>query len=188
MLRLCAAGVALAVGIILAVLCYRLLGPSNVAHVLAATALLGGFAAFRVARTPAAPARPLRITLATSVALTLLMLSSMPWPWERPAASTWGPLALGLCAALALSLRPRASGWPPVLMLLLGAYGLFVMIRTPWFIATTTNFAGYRPEAIALSLTLATALGASWVAAAWHYLTLRSSASASGEASAFVAP
>jgi len=136
---------------------------------------LGGFVALRVARTPARPLGPVRLTLGIAIGLSLLLILSMPLP---PRPETIGSdvllgaiIVVAVSAQVLLGQRPQMAAGVLALLALLG-----VICEVP--VVTYLGWAGVTPDTKAAAAQLSF-IGSACVAALTLAWPRRDSASSS---------
>ena len=169
-LRILAGILSVLTGMVAAVACIAITGgPDLAAMLIAAACLLAGFLGLAITRIAGAPLRPMRIALGLSIPPSAYMIASLPWPPTGTELGSFVVLALGLvlsAAAIALAWRR-----PPItvsILVMLSAYGVFMLTRFGRYLVSAASDWGHMGPARTIAFVLAASVGTAWISALWH--------------------
>jgi hypothetical protein len=158
------AGIGGCVGVLAAT---ALLAPANVT--LAWALLILGFLGLGVTRHSGAPWRPVRMSLGAACVVATYMFSGLPWPPRGAELGSAVVLALSVVASVTAGVvLERAPHLAAGLLLLLGSYGAFMLVRFGYAVRQGIAVDGYNGPATVLAFVVAACTGAGWIAAVWH--------------------
>ena len=157
-------------GLVAAVLCIAATGgpePGSVS--VAGVCLLVGFVGLSVTRTAEAPLRPMRLALGISIPVSAYMMFGLPWPPHGRELGSFIILAMGITlSAGAIVLGQRRPNVVFGILIILAAYGVFMLGRFGRALVSAPPAREYSGPAITIAFVLAATVGVAWIAALWH--------------------